>query len=149
MSNEERKEMVQNDSQFFTYDIASRVLYNLNHPGQEHTKKAEVFVDPATIGLIVEAIIGVVKLIQSCRKTPEEAVKVAFEVDKPEESEYIEDIEDTRRNRRLLRRTIRRKIGWWEWWKRGNEITSAIVKTGKYMSPEETGKLMQESDRYV
>jgi hypothetical protein len=38
-------------------------------PGEMH----EVFIDPATISVVISVISAVIKLYQGCRKTPEEA----------------------------------------------------------------------------
>lgn len=129
------------------YDISKRVQYNWQHPGQAHTRKSEVLVDPATITLIVKAVIGIARLIQSCRKSSEEAVQMAFDVDNPETGIYSQ-IENNRRNRRLMKKAIRREIGWWQWWWHGEDITKAIVETGKYMTPQEMADILKESKNY-
>ncbi len=47
---------------------------------QEDGKPVEVFLDPVTIGIIVQVITGVVKLYQECRQAPTEA---AFNMQSP------------------------------------------------------------------
>ncbi len=129
-------------------EVASIVSYNIKHPGHEQEKKQEVLLDPASIALIIKAIVGVVQLIKRCRDssdtgelgpdTTEGIIEVAYK-DKANEFDNM-----NRRSKRRLKTAIKRKIGWWNYWRKGKEITEGIVNTGKYMSTQEVDELIEE-----
>ncbi len=87
----------------------------------------EVFIDPATIALVVQVIIGVVKLYRECRQTHEEA---AFNMQEP---------------------------GWWtrrKLWRLVKEQVPAdqdreavydeILRSGKTVTPDDVAQMYQE-----
>lgn len=88
-----------------------------------------VFVDPITILTVISVIVQIVKLYQSCKKTPEEVKKSM------ESPNWIE--------RWRLKRIVRKSI-------KSNEdvngIVNGILKQGKDITVEEIVQLQKESE---
>ena len=80
----------------------------------------KVFVDPATIMLIITLVSTIISAIQKCKSKPEEAVLVA---------QYPDP-----REQRMLKKTIRKKLGWIKYWKEGDSYYEAVVATGKNLT---------------
>lgn len=94
-------------------DIAQKVQDKL-------VKEQKVFVDPATIMLIITLVSTIISAIQKCKKEPENAVMVAH---------Y-----PTHKEERLLKRKIRQHLGFVKYWKDGENYFQAIRTTGKELT---------------
>jgi hypothetical protein len=91
-------------------DIAQKVQDKL-------VKEQKVFVDPATIMLIITLVSTIISAIQKCKAKPEEAVVVAHH--------------PTPREEKLLKRKIRQQLGWVKYWREGQQYYEAVRSTGK------------------
>jgi len=78
--------------------LANKLNNDIYNDGKD---EQQVFVDPASITLIVTLIVELIKLFNNCKKDEEEALQVAHT--------------PTTRERRLLKREIRKKLGWGNW----------------------------------
>lgn len=83
-------------------------------------KEQKVFVDPATIMLIITLVSTIISAIQKCKAKPEEAVVVAHH--------------PTPREEKLLKRKIRQQLGWIKYWKEGQQYYEAVRATGKELT---------------
>lgn len=100
----------------------ARNAYN-RFRSQNLNKHQEVFFDPATIALITKIVIDVIRLMKSCRKTDNDAVRT---VHHPDRRELI-----------TLRRIIRRRIGVRNYIRHGSSLMNAILEQGKFTSHNE------------
>lgn len=89
-----------------------------------------VFVDPATIFAIISVITQVVKLYQSCQKTPE-AAKTAME-------------SPNLLQRWKLRRIARQELAKSHSDEHVSSIVNGVLKQGKVLTPEEVAQLYKE-----
>lgn len=94
--------------------------------------KVPVFVDPATITLVITAIAEIVKIIRACRKTDEEVVQTIHT------ASYAD--------RRVVKRVLRRRLGWFKYWREGDKYEDAIVKQGKNIGVGDLPALYSEAD---
>lgn len=99
----------------------------------------EVFLDPVTISLAVAVITETVKLIKYCRarraeESEEVSVKIATRMfNRPTRQEYS-----------TIKRMLRRRMGWLNYWKNGNKTFKALITTGKNIKAEEVKELWKE-----
>ena len=104
--------------------MAQRVAHSQNTGTDE-----EVFIDPASIALYITIITTVVKLVKRCR----EAKSVPESASQP-----------TRWEQAVVKRVVRRKLGWKQYFKKGKEITRSVFEVGAGSTEEEIEELYQE-----
>jgi hypothetical protein len=97
-------------------DIAQKVQDRL-------VKEQKVMLDPATIMLIITLVSSIISAIQKCKAKPEEAILVAH---------Y-----PTHREEKLLKRQIRKELGWVKYWKEGQQYYEAVKATGKDLTVQD------------
>ncbi len=114
--------------------LAGRVLYNKKNPGDAISKKQEVLIDPASILIYISILNSIVKCLKSCKSDPLETEVLVKHIRKPTNA----------REYRLLKRLIRREIGWWKWWTNGTAIMDSVVETGANTSLEEIEAVYKE-----
>lgn len=85
--------------------------------------KQEVVIDPATIMLVITLVTEIVKAIQKCKAKPTDGLVL---VNFPSE-----------REKRVLKRKIRQKLGWRRYWKEGDAYYDATLKTGQNTTLED------------
>lgn len=107
-------------------NIARKLQDNL------YTKQA-VVIDPATVMLIMSLVSAVIKIWQDCKKKPEEAVVVA---------QY-----PTSRERRVLKRIIRRELGLVKYWREGDKYYEAMLQTGQELNTQDIKDAYEENLR--
>lgn len=115
--------------------LAGRTLYNKKNPGDEASRKEEVFVDPGSIIMYISILNGLVKLLKQCNKEPHEVAMVAYNIKKP----------NTTQEYRQLKRLVRREVGWIKWFWEGSKIMDAVIETGINSDVEEIQAVYQET----
>jgi hypothetical protein len=103
-------------------NLAERVKGNLG--------TQEVVIDPMTMMLIASIVIEVIKAIKKCREKPQEAVTLV---------KYPND-----REKKVLKRHVRRKLGLVKYWKEGNQYCNALLTTGQQVTTQEIVNAYQE-----
>ena len=137
--------------------VRSKMVSERTADGQIMTP---VMIDPATITLIVGLTTTIIKLIAKCidereeTKAKQEAVDAeAHALSSPEETsdvsfraEVATDIinSPTFFQRRMLKRAIRKKIGWIKNWFEGGELYKAMLETGQETTPPEMQGLLDD-----
>lgn len=121
--------------------LAERVQNDLEH-------KQQVFLDPATIMMIMALTEAVIKGIKACRDA-KEAKKVKEQqqlkvTDKQAELIAYEVRHPTEREKRQLKRIVRKEIGFVKYWKEGDKYTKALLETGKGVSAQEIKDSFEE-----
>jgi len=123
--------------------LAERVANDLEH-------KQQVFVDPATIMMIIALTEAVLKAVKACRE--------AREAKKAKEQQQIKITDSqaelisynmrhpTEREKRQLKRVVRKEIGFVKYWKEGEKYTNALLSTGKGITPQELKDSFEELD---
>jgi hypothetical protein len=91
-------------------NFTQKVLDNLS-------LKQEVVFDPMTAMMIGSMVLELIKIIKKCREKPETAVTVAH---------Y-----PTPQEKRILKRVVRRKLGFFKNWNEGDRYVEAILDSGK------------------
>ncbi len=81
------------------------------------SQKQQVMLDPATIILVATIVSEVIKMIKKCREKPEDSITL---VNLPNEKE-----------KRVLKRKIRKTLGWRKSFKEGDKYYNAVLDTGR------------------
>lgn len=111
-------------------NFAEKVYLRMNtKPGE----RIPVFVDPATLMMIMTIISGVIKALQECRKNRQEAVKVAYNPGPVE--------------KRVLKRQIRKNLGWRKSLTEGNKYYNAILAEGLEITPQDMDNAYNEIEQ--
>src|SRR3989337_709252 len=79
--------------------------YDVNAPVQ-------VAIDPASIALISSIVLEVIKIIQGCRKTPEETVDMV-------QSPIAKEVN-------IVKTVVRRRMGFFRYWWNGGKVIKAV-----------------------
>ena len=117
---------------YVEHDLSSKIynkIYNKNNENQE------VFVDPATIILIGKISITVIRLIKGCKESREgreAAVRTP-----------------TLNDDKILKRVVRRKLGWFKNMRMGSKVIKAMKEMGAELNNEdlERTELFNEKGR--
>lgn len=94
------------------------------------TGEQKVFITAASAIIIINILTSVVKLIQTCKETPESSVVVA---QMPTRAEQV-----------ALKKVIRKELGWIQNRKQGQAYYDAIIKTGKSVTKEDFTGVFKE-----
>ena len=113
-----------------TDEIINRTA-TLYATGTYNPNEVLVAIDPATITLITPIVIEIIKIIVACRKSPDEAVAI---INSPEEVEVA-----------IVKKVVRRRLGFWRYWWSGGKIIQAILDSGKYSSESEVEMVYKET----
>jgi hypothetical protein len=103
-----------------TIENTTQRLYNQINGKDKNTQ--EVFIDPITISILSNIIIGIVKLYIACKKNPDEAVQIAHRPGP--------------RERSILNRELRKQFGWFNW-KKKREYCDHIIQYGADIQQDE------------
>jgi hypothetical protein len=129
------------------YEVAGRVQSKLiKQRTVDSLELTQVMVDPATVTLIISLASSVIKLIIKCideRQKEDDGMEVSFR------AQVATDIasDPTFFQRRLLRRTIRKHLGWIRNWFEGGELYDAVLETGKELNPLEMQGLLNDVEK--
>jgi hypothetical protein len=99
------------------------------HFYKKNEVEQQVVVDPATITLFATIIIDIIKIVKGCM----EARKALKEAQNETPVAY-----------RAVRRSVRRKLGWREWFKNRNKYVESVFYVAKNSTPEEMEQAYQE-----
>jgi hypothetical protein len=94
------------------------------------TGEQKVFITATTAVLIVNILTSVIKLIQACKETPESTVVVA------QLPTYKEQV--------MLKKVIRKELGFVRNWREGQAYFDAIMKTGKSVTKDDLTGVFKE-----
>lgn len=88
-------------------------------------------IDPITVLIIINIVIEVVKLINECQEEDTNEVK---KLNKPSKLE-----------KRILKRIVRKELGFFRYWFYGNSYLNALEKTGQKITKQELQELYKEN----
>lgn len=94
--------------------------------------KQDVVIDPATVMLIMTIVSGVIRAWKECKKKPEEAVVVA---------QYPTDKE-----KRGLKRLIRKELGLRKYWKEGSKYYDAVLEAGSEITTKDLRDVFRDTE---
>jgi len=114
-------------------ESTAKDIYSVANGIPQEQPQTVVF-DPATISLIISIVGNLVRIIKACRDES---------YHKPQQVCYYLQ-EPSRRDQRIIKRTIRRQIGWRRWIYEGQDIYRGILETGKQMSSNQMTQLFEE-----
>lgn len=113
--------------------IAKRVDLSYKQKNQlkdlSSSELKKVFFDPASIALYASIIVEIIKLARKCKK----------EKDIPTSAKNPNIFE-----RIMVKRIIRKKMGFKKYFKHGKEVTNAILETGSAITQDEIHRLCKE-----
>jgi len=97
----------------------------------------EVAIDPATLFLISKISITVIRTIKKCKDLDDDRTKV---IQSPE-----------RRDSRILKRIVRRELGWVKYLLIGNKVVSAMKEMGTELTHDdlERSELFNNNDSFT
>ena len=123
-----------------TNDILQRmsILGAKEFTGALHPNETNVQIDPFTIIMFASLIVSVIKMISKCREVQDGSIIPLNGRDINELASY----ELTPQHNRLLQRTIRRQVGWWNWLRHRKYYTDAVLKVGRVSRPENIDELI-------
>lgn len=101
-------------------DIATRIA--AKHVGEGRA------IDPLTIMLILGVVTQVLKMWKECKKEPEE---ITFSCKNPTDKDIA-----------LLRRQIRKELGFYRNWREGKKLLEHTLQTASELSTEEVVELV-------
>uniref|UniRef100_A0A6M3LEK8 Uncharacterized protein n=1 Tax=viral metagenome TaxID=1070528 RepID=A0A6M3LEK8_9ZZZZ len=105
--------------------MANRVVRSYNKTGDQE----EVFFDPASIMLYISILTEVIRLAKRCR----EARSIPTSAQSPTNLELG-----------IVRRIVRKKLGFISYLRKGKEMIQSILEVGAGSTPEEISQLYQE-----
>jgi len=105
--------------------MANRMARSYNKTGDQE----EVFIDPASLVVYATIIMEVIKIAKRCR----EAQSVPTSAQQP-----------TRFEQQVVKRVVRRKLGFRTYLKEGQEMTKSLFEVGAGSTPEEITELYRE-----
>ena len=98
----------------YVENVLSAKIYNKAY--NKGRAEEEVFVDPATLILIGKISVTVIRLIKGCKKSREERQEI---VNTPTLDED-----------RVLKKVVRRQLGWFKYMTTGSKVIKAIKEVG-------------------
>ena len=101
--------------------VLSKKIYNKVY--NKERGEEEVFVDPATLILIGKISVTVIRLIKGCRESREERQDTV-------KSHTFDD-------ERVLKREVRRELGWFKYMRTGRKVIKAIKEVGLELDENE------------
>lgn len=122
--------------------MAERATNKMNRKVVDGMEVQEVALDPVTLSLILSAITTSIKLIKRCRAEREQASGDTYN-DKIQMAVSVAH-NPMGRDRRVLRRILRRKMGWIRFWREGGKTYNAILETGKDVTEDEMREMFAE-----
>ncbi len=105
-------------------ELAQRAAHNMSGD----TRDRQVALDPVTIALLLKLVTVIIKCIRETYDIPPEEVS--------SEAQTVA-LNITGRKRRLLKRAIRRQVGWWTFWRKRDQLMQSVLKTGAEATVEE------------
>ena len=98
----------------YVENVLSTKIYNKAY--NKGKGDEEVFVDPATLILIGKISVTVIRLIKGCKKSKEERQEIVNTPTLDEE--------------RVLKKVVRRQLGWFKYMTTGGKVIKAIKEVG-------------------
>lgn len=117
--------------------LAEFAALNYKNPTNKDVEVStySVAIDPATVTLMADAIVAIVQLWKSCKKTPEQAAKDA--------NQQFDLYQETSQ-RKAVENVVRKQLWFWQWWSYGQRVVDALLYTGKSLTPEQIVQLYEE-----
>ena len=119
----------------YVENVLSTKIYNSAY--NKGGAAEEVFVDPATLILIGKISVTVIRLIKGCKKSREERQEVV-------KAPTINEI-------RILKRVVRRHLGWFRYMAMGGKVITAIKEVGCSLNEDELEQadLFNDNDNFT
>ena len=119
----------------YVENFLSKKIYNRAY--NKGRAAEEVFVDPATLILIGKISVTVIRLIKGCKKSREERQEVV--------------IAPTINENRILKRVVRRHLGWFKYMTMGGKVLTAIKEVGCELNEDELEQadLFNDNDNFT
>tara|TARA_R100000808_G_scaffold24811_1_gene58477 strand:- start:834 stop:1232 length:399 start_codon:yes stop_codon:yes gene_type:complete len=119
----------------YVENVLSTKIYNRAY--NKGRAAEEVFVDPATLILIGKISVTVIRLIKGCKKSREERQEVV--------------IAPTINENRILKRVVRRHLGWFKYMTMGGKVLTAIKEVGCELNEDELEQadLFNDNDNFT
>ena len=119
----------------YVENVLSTKIYNRAY--NKGRAAEEVFVDPATLILIGKISVTVIRLIKGCKKSREERQEVV--------------IAPTINENRILKRVVRRHLGWFKYITMGGKVLTAIKEVGCELNEDELEQadLFNDNDNFT
>ena len=119
----------------YVENVLSKKVYNKAY--NKGRAEEEVFVDQATLILIAKISVTVIRLIKGCKKSREERQEI---VNTP-----------TLQEDRILKRVVRRQLGWFKYMTTGSKVIKAIKEVGFELdeSQLEQADLFNDNDNFT
>jgi hypothetical protein len=119
----------------YVENVLSTKIYNKAYNKGKETE--EVFVDPATLILIGKISVTVVRLIKGCKKSREERQEV---VNTPTLDDEL-----------VLKKVVRRHLGWFKYMTTGGKVIKAIKEVGFELNENELEQadLFNDDDNFT
>ena len=119
----------------YVENVLSKKIYNKAY--NKGRTEEEVFVDPATLILIGKISVTVIRLIKGCRKSREERQGTV-------KSPTFDD-------ERVLKRVVRRELGWFKYMRTGRKVIKAIKEVGLELDENELEQadLFNDQDNFT
>ena len=119
----------------YVENVLSKKVYNKAY--NKGRVEEEVFVDPATLILIGKISVTVIRLIKGCKKSREERQEI---VSAP-----------TMEEDRILKKVVRRHLGWFKYMTTGGKVITAIKEVGCGLNQDELEQadLFNDDDNFT
>ena len=119
----------------YVENVLSKKIYDKAYT--KGSKNQEVFVDPATLILIGKISVTVIRLIKGCRESREERQTTV-------KSPTFDD-------ERVLKRVVRRELGWFKYMRTGRKVIKAIKEVGLELDENELEQtdLFNDQDNFT
>ena len=119
----------------YVENVLSTKIYNKAH--NKGNGAEEVFVDPATLILIGKISVTVIRLIKGCKKSREAR----------QETVNTPTLEDDR----ILKKVVRRHLGWFKYMATGSKVITAIKEVGFELNEDELeqANLFNDQDNFT
>jgi len=119
----------------YVENVVSTKIYNKAY--NKGRRDEEVFIDPATIILIGKISVTVIRLIKGCKKSREERQDI---VNAPTFDES-----------RILKKVVRRHLGWFKYMRTGGKVIRAIKEVGFELNETELEQadLFNDQDNFT
>ena len=119
----------------YVENVLSTKVYNKAY--NKDRSEEEVFVDPATLILIGKISVTVIRLIKGCKKSREERQEI---VNTPTLDED-----------RILKKVVRRQLGWYKYMTTGGKVIKAIKEVGFELNENdlEQADLFNDQDNFT
>ena len=119
----------------YVENVLSAKIYNKAYNKDKGNE--EVFVDPATLILIGKISVTVIRLIKGCKKSKEERQEIVNTPTLDEE--------------RVLKKVVRRQLGWFKYMTTGGKVIKAIKEVGFELDENdlEQADLFNDQDNFT